>query len=38
MEEKLSMTMEQKDDMAGFYISKLKKMFWHYKANKGRIV
>ena len=27
MEEKLAMTMEDKDDMAGFYVSKLKKVF-----------
>lgn len=38
MEEKLSMTMEHKDDMAGFYVSKLKRILWHYKANEGRIV
>lgn len=38
MEEKLSMAKEHMDDMARFYISKLKKIFWHYKANEGRIV
>lgn len=27
MEEKLPMTMEHKDDVSGFYVSKLKKMF-----------
>lgn len=38
IDEKISMTMEQKDDMAGFYVSMLGKILWHYKANEGRIV